>query len=70
VIIVVFTETIIGYYNDICLQEMHNYVTEIEDLYERMSGGKALDPYINLGIYINNVIILRIDRKTVVTYMK
>ncbi|XP_060559618.1 phosphoinositide 3-kinase adapter protein 1-like isoform X2 [Ruditapes philippinarum] len=29
--------------------EMHNYVTEIEDLYERMSGGKALDPYINLG---------------------
>lgn len=28
---------------------MHDYVTDIEDLYEKMSGGKKLEPYMNTG---------------------
>lgn len=27
--------------------EMHDYVTDIEDIYERMSGGKSLESYVN-----------------------
>ncbi|XP_045212124.1 phosphoinositide 3-kinase adapter protein 1-like isoform X2 [Mercenaria mercenaria] len=30
-----------------CFVEMHDYVTDIEDLYERMSGGSKLEPYMN-----------------------
>ena len=45
-------------FESICFQEMHDYVTDIEDLYERMSGGKALEPYMNTetlsGLYITS----------------